>query len=60
MLYFSILLEDGTTKCRFGYADDIVIVRVGKSPSDAVEAAQVEVERIVQLASTHGIRLDPS
>lgn len=60
MLYISILLEDGTPNCRFGYADNIAIVRVGKSPSEAVEAVQVEVDRIVQLALLHMIRFDPS
>ena len=60
MLYISILLEDSINNCRVGYADDIAIVRVGKNPSEVVEDAQVEEDRIVQLALTHRIRFDLS
>lgn len=60
MLYISTLFEDGSFNCRFGYADDISVVRVGKNPREAVEAAQEEVDRITQLALTHKIQFDAS
>ena len=60
MLYIATLFEDGSSNCRFGYADDIAVVRVGKNPHDAVEAAQEEVDRITQLALTHKIHFDAS
>ena len=47
MLYISTLIEEGSANCRFGYADDITIIRVGKNLSEAVKAAQEEVDRIV-------------
>ena len=60
MLYISTLIEEGSANCRLGYADDIAIIRVGKNACQAVKAAQEDVGRIVQLAATHMIRLDPS
>ena len=60
MLYISTLTEEGSANCRFGYADDIAIIRVGKNSCEVVKAAQEEVDRIVQLAATHMIRFDPS
>ena len=60
MLYISILFEDGSSNCRFGYADDISVARVGKNPRESVEAAQEEVDRITQLALTHKIQFDAS
>lgn len=54
------LLEDSSSKCKFCYLDDVVVVRVGKTPSEAVETVQEEVDRIIQLASTHMVNFDPS
>ena len=60
MLYIATLHENGSSSCNFGYVDDIVTVKVGSTPSKAIEAVQEEVDKIVQLALTHMIRFDPS
>ncbi|KAI1003955.1 hypothetical protein K3495_g4256 [Podosphaera aphanis] len=45
---------------RFGYADDIAIIRTGKDPGEAIAAAQHEVDRLVELAAEHKIDFDPA
>lgn len=60
MLYIATLISDGTINCRFGYADDLAIIRIGKNACEAVKAVQEEVEKIIQLASTQMINFDPS
>ena len=60
MLYISTLIEEGSANCRFGFGDDIAIIRVGKNPSEVVKVAQEEADRIVKLAATHMIKFDPS
>lgn len=39
LLYVSILVQKGSPYSRFGYADDIAIVRTGRTPAEAVTSA---------------------
>lgn len=59
-LYISTLIRDGTPNSRFGYADDIAIVRICNSPREEVAAAQEELDKLIELASAHMIGFDPS
>ncbi|KAI0995739.1 hypothetical protein K3495_g12440 [Podosphaera aphanis] len=59
-LYISILIQKGSPNSRFGYADDIAIIRIGKDPGEAIAAAQHEVDRLAELAAEHKIDFDPA
>lgn len=44
MLYFELLLKLGDARIKFGYADDIAMLRTGSSESDIAAALAKDVE----------------
>ena len=57
LLYIAILVQDWKGK-RFGYADDIASLGIGRTAAEAVSSAQIEVDKLVQLADEHKINFD--
>ncbi len=60
LLYIAILVQQGNKDSKFGYADDIAVLCRGSSAAEAVANAQLEVERLIQLANEHEISFDPA
>ena len=60
LLYIAVLVQDEAKNNRFGYADDISILAVGSTASEAVAAAQEEVDKLVHLANENMIDFDPA
>nr|CCA28121.1 hypothetical protein SS1G_12417 [Albugo laibachii Nc14] len=60
LLYIAVLVQDEGKNNRFGYADDISILVVGSTASEAVAAAQEEVNKLVHLANENMIDFDPA
>lgn len=55
LLYIAVLVQDEGKNNRFGYADDVSILAVGSTASEAVAAAQEEVDKLVHLAGSKSI-----
>lgn len=60
MLYIAVLFEDHGLTSRFGYADNIAIVRIGNTAADAISAAQDDLDSLILLAREHRIDFDPA
>ena len=45
---------------RFGYADDMAIIRVGKIAAEVISAIQDYVDSLILLAGEHRIKFDPA
>lgn len=58
LLYIAVVVRDGNKGNRFGYADDIAILSIGITAIEAVENAQAEVRKLLQLINDHEISFD--
>ena len=60
MLYIAVLFKDHGLTSRFGYADDLAIIRVGSTAAEAIAAVQEDLDSLVLLAREHRIEFDPA
>lgn len=60
LLHIAVLFNDDDQKCRFGYAEEIAIVKVGQTAAAAVAALQEEIDVIMHRANENMIDFDPT
>lgn len=60
LLYIAILFQDDLTSTRFGYADDISVIKIDNTAREAVVTVQEEINSIINRANEHKIDFDPS
>ncbi|POS83188.1 hypothetical protein EPUL_004740, partial [Erysiphe pulchra] len=58
LLYISEIVA--RRRWRFGHADDIAVLGIGKSPEEAAAPAQQEVDDILTWARTNAVSFDPT
>lgn len=58
LLYLAVLFNDNDQKCRFGYADDLTVVKFGHTAAESVVAMQEELDVIVHRAKQNMIDFD--
>ena len=59
MLYLERLLKLGDARTKFGYADDIAILRTGISENDIAAALAEDVENALRWGESNAVTFDP-
>lgn len=60
MLYIEPLLKLGKLRTKFGYADDIAILRIGDTEKNTVKALTEDIDQILEWGNRNAIYFDPN